>query len=407
MAFFLAFLRESVRLWVQMSPYLLLGMLIGGALHVMLREEFILRHLGGRSSSSVFKATLFGIPLPLCSCGVIPVAASLRRDGASKGATLAFLVSTPTTGVDSILATYSLLGPLFAFFRPLAALLAGLVVGLSSLFVVKEERWQGHRHPLPSRQPVPERLKEGLRYGLLELSRDIGGWLLLGVIVGGALSALVPEGAFRSLGVHPLWESLALLALSIPLYVCATGSIPVAAALIAKGISPGAALVFLVAGPATNTVTIGFVYSQLGKRASVIYVASILFISLLLGWVLNALWQALGAPPELVAPKGGLLPTWLRVGAGVILLGLVLYTQWEKRRTKDVSGMKYTFYVPGMSCQHCKAKMEGALKALKGVEEVSVDLEKKAVGVEGKVSREEIEEALRRVGYPPAEGHDT
>jgi len=248
LAFFLAFLKESVHLWVQMSPYLLLGMLIGGALHVMLREEFILRHLGGRSSSSVFKATLFGIPLPLCSCGVIPVAASLRRDGASKGATLAFLVSTPTTGVDSILATYSLLGPLFAFFRPLAALLAGLVVGLSSLFVVKEERWQGHRHPLPSRQPMPERLKEGLRYGLLELSRDIGGWLLLGVIVGGALSALVPESAFRSLGVHPLWESLALLALSIPLYVCATGSIPVAAALITKGISPGAALVFLVAG---------------------------------------------------------------------------------------------------------------------------------------------------------------
>jgi len=314
LAFFLAFLKESVHLWVQMSPYLLLGMLIGGALHVMLREEFILRHLGGRSSSSVFKATLFGIPLPLCSCGVIPVA----------------------TGVDSILATYSLLGPLFAFFRPLAALLAGLVVGLSSLFVVKEERWQGHRHPLPSRQPMPERLKEGLRYGLLELSRDIGGWLLLGVIVGGALSALVPESAFRSLGVHPLWESLALLALSIPLYVCATGSIPVAAALITKGISPGAALVFLVAGPATNTVTIGFVYSQLGKRASVIYVASILFISLLLGWVLNALWQALGAPPELVAPKGGLLPTWLRVGAGVILLGLVLYTQWEKRGRVEV-----------------------------------------------------------------------
>ncbi|RLA78387.1 MAG: hypothetical protein DRG33_05585, partial [Deltaproteobacteria bacterium] len=185
------FLHETVSLWMDMAPYLLLGMFIAGMLHLVMREDFISRHLGQSSPAAVLKATLLGIPLPLCSCGVIPVAASLRRDGASKGATMAFLVSTPTTGVDSVLATYSLLGPLFALFRPLAALMSGLVVGGLSLLVEGDGKEMGKRAALRA-QGIGSRLKGALRYGFVDLAREIGGWLLFGVLVGGAISTVLP-----------------------------------------------------------------------------------------------------------------------------------------------------------------------------------------------------------------------
>lgn len=395
------FLRDSLNLWVNMSPYLLLGMMVGGILHAFLREDFIIRHLGSSTFRSVLNSTLFGIPLPLCSCGVIPVAATLRRDGASRSSTLAFLVSTPTTGVDSILATYSLLGPLFAVFRPLASFLSGLLVGSLHFLTAKEE---GEVACVPPPKDYPKgRLYEALRYGFGELPRDIGKWLVIGILVGGALSALVPPRAFEPLRAHPLLEFLLILAFSVPLYVCATGSIPIAAALLSKGISPGAVLVFLIAGPATNTVTVSFVYSQLGKRATVLYLASIVGSAFFLGWTFNGLWRYLGGTPELFTPGGELLPPWVRGAAGVVLLVVVARALLSRYFEKggEVVGMKYTFKVPGMSCEHCKAAIERALKGLEGVQEVVVDLKNKTVGVEGEVNKEVLERVLAEAGYPP------
>ncbi len=394
------FLHETVSLWMDMAPYLLLGMFIAGMLHLVMREDFISRHLGQSSPAAVLKATLLGIPLPLCSCGVIPVAASLRRDGASKGATMAFLVSTPTTGVDSVLATYSLLGPLFALFRPLAAFMSGLVVGGLSLLVEGDGKEMVKRAAL---RPlgIGSRLKGALRYGFVDLAREIGGWLLFGVLVGGAISTVLPKGFLRGLGVHPALEALALLGVSVPLYVCATGSIPVAAALIAKGVSPGGALVFLVAGPATNTVTLTFVYSQMGRRALYLYLGSITAISLALGWGLNHLWHSLGSPADLIAPAGKTLPQWMRAAAGVVLLGVILLGRLRKEEG-ETSEVRCTFYVPDMSCSHCKARIEEVLRQLPGVEGVVVDLKGRTVGIMGEVDSREVEEALKEAGYPPA-----
>jgi uncharacterized membrane protein YraQ (UPF0718 family)/copper chaperone CopZ len=391
-------LQESAELWLAVAPYLLLGMFIAGVLHAFLGQNFIGRHLGGSGFKSILKATLFGIPLPLCSCGVIPVAASLRKEGASKSAVLSFLVSTPTTGVDSILATYSLLGPLFVIFRPLAAFLTGITIGVFNWLFNPEKEKKVSLHPHPP-LPSPFRVKEIFRYGFVELAEEIGKWLLVGVVAGGTLTVVVPQELLTRYLSHPALHFFIMLALAIPLYVCATGSIPIAAALIGKGFSPGAALVFLIAGPATNTVTLSFAYSKLGQRAFYIYLTSIIAVALLLGWTFNLLWQGLGGNVELISPRGRVLPHFLTLLAGAILFLLILKGFFKTRR--DTGAMKYELYVPDMTCKHCQMTIDNKLKKLPGVKQVLVNLEDKTVGVDGDLSLEEIEQAIQEVGYTP------
>jgi len=395
------FFVHSFHLWISMAPYLLLGMLIGGILHGFLKEKFVSTHLGKKGFSAIFKATLFGIPLPLCSCGVIPVAATLRRDGASRGATLAFLTSTPTTGIDSILATYSLLGPIFAFFRPLASFVAGLLVGIIASFGEgKKTKRPLPKAPFTDTFTFKEKIKEVVQYGFEELPRDIGKWLILGILIGAALSAFLPKNLFGIFKGYPLLEFLTVLSVAIPLYVCATGSIPIAAALMSKGISPGAALVFLIAGPATNTVTVGFVYSQFGKKVASLYIGGIAAGSIGLGLLLNGLWGYFGKKVELLTPGGELLPFYFKISCGIFLLAIILWANRSKIKEKGKSKeMDYLFFVPDMTCNHCKLNIEKALKTIEGIEEFQVDLENKLVKVKGNISPESIKEGLEKAGY--------
>ena len=392
--------RESIQLWLAMAPYLLMGMLIAGVLHVFIGQDFIVRHLGRSALGSIVKATLLGIPLPICSCGVIPVAASLKREGASNSATLSFLVSTPTTGVDSIAATYSLMGPLFTVFRPLAAFISGITIGALHYIFQKEqppEAFKEHHHP---KAPVHFRLKEVFRYGFLELVEDIGKWLLIGVILGGILTVAIPGQWVSSALSAPALQFLIMLIISIPLYVCATGSIPIAASLILKGFSPGAALVFLIAGPATNTVTLSFVLSKLGKKAFVIYLGSIATVSVLAGWIFNIIWDALGADVTLISPHGSHLPLFLRLASGIILLMLIVITFFHH---KDEGGqsLKYQISVQDISCKHCKMTLENKLGQLEKVSQVSVDVDHKMVHVDGDISLDALKESIREAGYTP------
>ena len=250
----------------EMAPYLLLGFLVAGLLSVFISPEIVERHLGGRGMWPVVKAALLGVPLPLCSCGVIPVAASLRRHGASRGATTAFLLSTPQTGVDSIVVTYSLMGGLFALIRPVAAFITGLVVGW---FV---DVLTAHNYGKPVVPPLPcteaccaptarpkNNILRALHYGFFVLPRGIGNALIVGLLVSGVIAAFVPDDFFAGVFGTGIVGMLIMMAIGIPLYVCATGSIPVAAALMMKGVSPGAALVFLMTGPATNAVTMAII----------------------------------------------------------------------------------------------------------------------------------------------------
>jgi len=281
----------------QMAPYLLFGFLMAGVLSVLISPDLIERHLGSGTIGPVLKASLVGVPLPLCSCGVIPVAASLRRHGASKGATTAFLISTPQTGVDSVLVTYGMLGPVFAIFRPIAALVSGVIGGLVVGATEDERTTELTPSSAPPSPATPSccakhakksKFAEALRYGFVTLPKDIGRPLLAGVLVAGLISAFFPTDSFQAISGHYWISLLAMLGLGIPLYVCATASVPIAAALILKGLSPGAALVFLMTGPASNAASVTTIAKTMGRRTAIIYLLVVAVSALACGLVLDA-----------------------------------------------------------------------------------------------------------------------
>jgi len=275
-----------------MAPYLLLGFFVAGVLGAFVPVSFIENHLGKRGLWQIVKASLLGVPIPLCSCSVIPVTASLRRHGATKGAAISFLTSTPQTGVDSIAATWGLLGPLFAVFRMAVAFITGVICGaaVEAFTPPSEESGDECRDencPSCNRKNGTDKWKQVFVYGFGTLPRDIGRALLIGIIISGLLGALVPEDFFTRY-LNSEWLSmLAVMALGIPLYVCSTGSIPIALAMIGMGLSPGAALVFMITGPATNAATIATVLQTMGRRTVLIYLTTPAGCSLAAGWLLN------------------------------------------------------------------------------------------------------------------------
>ena len=293
---------ESWQVLGQMAPYLLFGFLVAGVLSVCISPEWVERHLGGRGMGPVLKASLIGGPLPLGSCGVIPVSASMRRHGASRAATTAFLLSTPQTGVDSIAVTYALLGPLFAIFRPVAALLTGLIGG--GIVILFGEPNETDATVVPDmaahnkaaccegkhRQGVLPRV---LRYGFLTLPRDIGLALLVGVVLAGVMAALVPQDHLSAYIGGGVLSIIVLMAAGVPVYVCATASVPIAAGFMHIGASPGAALAFLIAGPATNAATFTTIWKVLGRRTAILYIVTIAISAfgcgLLLDWLVPML----------------------------------------------------------------------------------------------------------------------
>ncbi|MBL7017067.1 MAG: permease [Kiritimatiellales bacterium] len=286
-----------------MAPYLLLGFFVAGVLGAFVPVTFIENHLGKRGLWQIVKASLLGVPIPLCSCSVIPVAASLRKHGATRGAAISFLTSTPQTGVDSIAATWGLLGPLFAFFRTLIAFITGVICGTAVETFTPQADDDGNEcndKECPSCNPAPKayRWKQVFAYGFGVLPRDIGRALLVGILVSGLLGALVPEDFFTQYLSSDWISMLAVLGLGIPLYVCSTGSIPIALAMIGMGLSPGAALVFLITGPATNAATIATVLKTMGRKAVGIYLVTLAACSLAAGWLLNRIYTG-----ELIAEQ--------------------------------------------------------------------------------------------------------
>ena len=253
----------------EMAPYLLFGFFIAGLMHAFIPSTIYSRYLAKGDFKSVVLATLFGIPLPLCSCGVIPTAMSLRREGASKGATTAFLIATPQTGVDSIIATYSLMGLPFAIIRPIAALVTALFGGeLVNLTEGKDAEGVGEmkdKSECANGDCIASdaksftflgKLREALRYAFVDMMQDIGKWLVIGLVVAGLITIFVPDSAFEIFKDNTLASMILVLCIAVPMYLCATGSIPIAVALMMKGLTPGAGLVLLMAGPACNMASI-------------------------------------------------------------------------------------------------------------------------------------------------------
>jgi hypothetical protein len=282
----------------EMAPYLLFGFALAGLISIWVSPEWTERHLGGKGLGPVVKATLLGIPLPLCSCSVIPVVASMRRHGASRAAATAFLLSTPQTGVDSIAVTYALLGPIFAVFRPIAAVVSGVLGGALVLLFGQANSAEADVPPActdaccSGDQAAPAWLR-AVRHGFVTLPRDLAWPLLIGVAIGGAISTVLPADSMqRNLG-GGLLSILVLMAAGIPLYVCATASVPIAAGLIHLGASPGAALAFLIVGAATNPAAVTMVWKVLGRRTTAVYLLTVGLSAFFCGVVLDGLSHGL------------------------------------------------------------------------------------------------------------------
>ena len=318
----------------EMSPFLLFGFFVAGTLSVLVSQALVERHLGGRGVWPLLKASLFGVPLPLCSCGVIQVSMSLHKHGASKGSTIAFLLSTPQTGVDSIFVTLSLLGPVFAIFRPVAALITGMVGGtLVDVFRPAPEAQSGPPEKCTDECCSDEktsRIVRGFKYGFVTLPRDIGKAMLLGLCVAALISALVPDDYFaKKLGTG-IFPMVAMMFLGIPVYVCATASVPVAAALIMKGLTPGAALVFLMTGPATNAASFVTIWKVLGKATAIIYLATVAGCALLSGMLLD--YIRAGVDFDIATQPGWMLPDAVKYISAVMLLVVLSYALFGRNK---------------------------------------------------------------------------
>ena len=318
----------------EMSPYLLFGFFVAGILSVFVSQRVVEKHLGGRGMRPLVKASLFGVPLPLCSCGVIPVSMSLHKHGASKASVISFLLSTPQTGADSILVTLSLLGPLFAVFRPLAAFVTGIIGG-TLVNVFDKEKEDKEQKPQECTEECcygnqDKKIVRGLKYGFVTLPRDIGRAMLVGLIIAAVISALVPAGYFAEHLGTGIFAMVVMMFLGIPVYVCATASVPVAAALILKGLTPGAAIVFLMTGPATNAASFVTIWKTLGSRTAVTYLLTVAGCALLSGILLD--YIAAGVDFEIVTRPAAMLPSAVKYASAVILIAVLAIGAISKKR---------------------------------------------------------------------------
>lgn len=359
---------------VMAGPYILFGFLIAGLIHTFVSPAQIVSLLGRRNWKSVIMASLCGVPLPLCSCSVLPTAAALREKGASRGATSAFLISTPETGVDSIAMTYGIMNLTMAILRPVSAFLTAFVSGVFvNAWGEREEEKANAENAAPAQKscccsaknaqtadscsiPAPKSpwWRSALRYAFGDLSDNLAHWLGLGLILSGIIAACIPESVFSGWAGQGVSSLFLMLLIGAPMYICASASTPIAAVMIAKGLSPGAALVFLLAGPATNIGSMPVLFKIIGRRSTAIYLASIGAVSLAIGFCVNLFYQYQSIKPQMAfcarGEEGG---SAIGVLAALLLMALLIKgialrpvpAEWRKfnDRLAQITGHRLTW----------------------------------------------------------------
>lgn len=416
-------MHEIIDLMNEMSPYLLLGFLLAGLMRAFVPTHLYHRYLGQPNFRSVLNAMLLSLPVPLCSCGVIPTAMSLYRQGASKGASVSFLIATPQTGIDSIIATYSLMGLPFALTRPLAAIVTSLLGGQLVNWLDKTPAPTATARQTEEaeaeRPALWTRIRQAMHYAFVEMMQDIGRWLVLGLIIAGLITAYVPDSIFALLADNTVLSIVVVLVCAVPMYLCATGSIPIAVALMLKGLSPGTALVLLMAGPAVNVASMLVVRKVMGLRALLLYLLSIvggaIGFALTIDYLLPRHWFT--AQLEAMQSCCHEHTPWFNVACSVILLLLLIHALWLRYFHKGGCGHDHChchdeachchthadealrLHITGMSCNHCRANVEQAIKAVPGVTSVEVNLTDAQAIVHGTASPEAIRQAVESIGF--------
>ncbi|WP_315537687.1 SO_0444 family Cu/Zn efflux transporter [Prevotella koreensis] len=450
-----------VLMLAEMAPYLLLGFFFAGLLRAFVPKNIYKKHLAPRNMKSVVKAAALGIPLPLCSCGVIPTSVGLRREGASHGACTSFLIATPQTGVDSIAATWSLLGPFFAIVRPIAALVTAMLGGwMVNRFAREDEALSaasaksgehdhcecgddacgceeshshddhhqhecgcGCSHEEHEESGFWQKFSSSMRYAFVEMLQDVGKWLVIGLLIAALITVAVPNEWLAALHDYKLLNMLIVLAVAIPMYVCATGSIPIAVSLMAKGLTPGAALVLLMAGPAVNSASMLVIGKVFGRRTLWLYIASIVIGAMLFGLGIDYLlpqdWFSVSSMIGAGVHCSDCIDVmdWVWIAIFLVLLVNAFGARMFRSRglshnhekengneiqancCKDQSAVVTAYEVKEMSCNHCKANVEKIIAGIAGVESVEVDLVKGLAYVTGKHDHDEVVRLVTANGY--------
>jgi len=423
------FFYDFIQILNEMSPYLILGFFFAGLLKVAIPQKFIDKYMGQKTRRSVLNASLLGIPMPLCSCGVIPTGISFYKSGASKGSSVSFLISTPQTGVDSILVTYSLLGLPFAIIRPIIALATGYMGGMLANRYDKKENGIESNNIIETETCNSEcgdscetkseeqhsKLHTMFKYAFVDFLQDISKWLIIGLVLAALISVAIPDDFFANYVGNDFIGMLVILIASVPLYICATSSVPVAAVLLMKGVSPGAALVFLMAGPATNAATITVLNKVLGRKTTFAYLISIimgaLVFGLLIDYSLPREWFTLkGLHSHMGVHEGHFsLPIWLQWVSSISLTLLIIngYIQKMLLKRKSLSSTTTKMEtedllvaVLGMSCNHCKNSVEKHIGALPNIKTADVNLEQKRLRIQGKkIDLSLIQKEIESLGF--------
>ena len=480
------FFWQFVTLFSEMAPFLLLGFLLAGIIHVWIPNHLYVPKIAKPNFKSVLWAALFGVPLPICSCGVIPTSIALRREGASKGASVSFLISTPATGVDSILATYSLLGGPFAILRPIAAFVTAMLGGIFTNTMTKNEGDTGvavvgeeHHdhcecgedhcgcggdhcgcgdHDEHEKKSFAQKVWATVEYGFVDMVGNVSKWLMIGLLLGALIAAFVPDDFFLFLHEYPLLCMLVVLVLAMPMYTCATGSIPLALALVEKGITPGAALVLLMAGPATSIASMLVVGKAFGKRTLIAYLTSIALGAIFFGFIVDTFFMdsflSSMLPHASAECHGhGALGVFDYICAGLLAL-FMIYAKFTRKGGHCGCGecgcgghdcccedhddcdchehhdhehheheeschchehhdhehhhehhehVTKTYRVIGMNCSHCKACVEKAVRMLDGVVFAEADVASKELRVqwhdEDDVNEDALKTAVDEAGF--------
>lgn len=380
--FFWRIVLEIGSIFYESSVFILLGFTLAGILHEFVPMQMVARRLGKPGIRSIVWATVLGAPLPLCSCGVLPTAAALRRKGASKPAVASFIVSVPETGVDSIAVSYGLMGPIMAVVRPIVAVITALLAGIACLFVTRDETDavdedelrelesahdhdhghshdhgldHDHAHGRSKQKALPRgknrklkrwgsRLTRMAGYGFRTMLDEVVFWIVAGLVVTGILMAILPDDFFSSTlgldsGILPM---LLMAVIGVPLYTCASMSTPIAAGLIATGLSPGAALVFLLAGPATSIASLTIVGKLLGRASMVAYLASILVVAIGAGLLLDmfAAEPIREATVRTFEAPDGQLEQAFKVLCALVFLGLFIDSLGRKSYREPISDIR-------------------------------------------------------------------
>ena len=398
---------EVTQLFREIAPYLVIGFLVSGLLYVFTSKEMITNNVGKPGFMSVLKASILGVPMPLCSCGVIPVATSMYKRGATKGATLSFLISTPQTGVDSIILTWYKMGPQFAVIRPIIALITGIIGGVIGEKYADKDHQKNSKvsHPYQKRTLI-----DGLRYTFITLPQDIINPLIKGILISALIDIMVPDTFFTDYNLTGLTAMLVTALASIPVYVCATASIPVAMTLISKGLAPGAAFVYLMAGPATNAATISVIMNALGKKMIYIYISVIFASSIFFGTLIN-FFDKQGYFKFPTLESAGHSHNWFWTFFSeisvILMVVITLYSiinsiikPAKKKVATNEKVADLSLIVKGMTCNHCKETATEAIQSCEGIEKVVIDLETGNTLIYGQsINEKEIIESINSVGF--------